>query len=89
MFCWYISVVRRTLRAKVGYGGFHFPYPPAMDNSNIADLQPNSKTMSVRNLGKMVIDSIIVDDMDEREKGKREEIFNRRPQNGEAGNYIS
>lgn len=60
-----------------------------MDNSNIANLQPSSKTVSVRNLDKMAIDLIIVNDMDEREEGKREEIFNRRPQNGAAGNYIS
>ena len=60
-----------------------------MDNSNIANLQPSSKTMSVRNLGKMVIDSISFHDMDEEEKRKREEMFNRRPQNSEAGNYIS
>lgn len=63
--------------------------PQAMDNSNIANLQPSSKTVSVRNLDKMAIDLIIVNDMDEREEGKREEIFNRRPQNGAAGNYIS
>lgn len=63
--------------------------PRAIDNSNIANLQPSFKMMSVRNLGKMVIDSISVNDMDESEKGEREEIFNQRPQNGEAGNYIS
>lgn len=60
----------------------------AMDNSNIANLQPISKTMSVRNLGKMAIDSTSFNDMDEREKGKREELSNRRAQNSEAGNYI-
>ncbi|KAJ9492837.1 hypothetical protein VN97_g393 [Penicillium thymicola] len=57
-------------------GGFHFPCyiytPRAMDNSNIANLQPISKTMSVRNLGKMAIDSTGFNDMDEREKGIRE-----------------
>lgn len=45
-----------------------------MDNSNIANLQPSSKTMSVRNLGQIVTDSIGVNDMDEREREKGRDI---------------
>ena len=60
-----------------------------MGSSNIANPQPSSKTMSVRSLSKIVTDSIGVTDVEEREKEKKEDRFDRRPQNGEAGNYIS
>ncbi|KUM65852.1 hypothetical protein ACN42_g1186 [Penicillium freii] len=63
--------------------------PGAMGSSNIANPQPSSKTMSVRNLCKIVTDLTGVTDVEEREKEKKGDRFNRRPQNGEAGNYIS